>query len=389
MKQTPKTDSSGFCLQQLKKNSRELWGLQQHNESQWNSLPSGRDAIFSPFVLGCFLHSSFHLYVSFVTELLKKKRSTSHHQQSANYTGNELRKANILILREMLILRETFCSSQQRIRPTPRFWERVCQVKAELFPMWYIQPSVKSPQITFNDSPACSKHLKYHLTEYETKSGPASRWPPPRRRLGQPRWPPRTSCSSLHLFQFHSVPGGILLPWARINEMFSPPWFSLPAVHFCPPLCSFSQSDPPKLLCAHFLSLPCLSSLPTSDSPHSKMLLLPAQNPGVAPLPPAITPGSPPCPPGQRGWWGGGRKALPAKGCREGGKPPCLQKYWQSRWHKAMPVPFCCWWLWQRSLQDVFRWKICFVSVSMAPGIWAPAFASQFNFSFMEHAAMD
>lgn len=47
---------------------------------------------FSPFVLGCFLHSSFHLYLCFVTKLLEKKNPNSDQQKSENYAGNELRE---------------------------------------------------------------------------------------------------------------------------------------------------------------------------------------------------------------------------------------------------------------------------------------------------------
>jgi len=91
MKQTPETDWSDFCLQQLKKNSRELLVQQQHNESQQKSLQPGRDAIFSPL---CLVLSAKHFppVSVFHMESLKIK-PTSYHQQSAIYFGKDLRRA--------------------------------------------------------------------------------------------------------------------------------------------------------------------------------------------------------------------------------------------------------------------------------------------------------
>lgn len=64
--------------------------------------------------------------------------------------------------------------------------------------------------------------------------------------------PPQAGSALLahELLLFTLVPvllcaGGILLPWAKANEMGSPPCFSLPAVHFSLLLCnSSSHSDP-------------------------------------------------------------------------------------------------------------------------------------------------
>lgn len=72
MKQTPKTDWSGFCLQQLKSQQRAVSSA----AAQWitEKLPATEEwCSFPSFVLGCFLHSSFHLYLGFVTKLLEKK----------------------------------------------------------------------------------------------------------------------------------------------------------------------------------------------------------------------------------------------------------------------------------------------------------------------------
>lgn len=170
--------------------------------AQWitGKLPATAERChFFPFVLGCFLHSSFHLCLVFLSQNYFKKKLTSHHQQSANYTGNELRQANVLILRETLVLRETSCSSQPFLRLMPGFWERVCQVKVELFPMGYMQSGVKSPQVPFNDSLACSEHLQWHFTRVGDQIEAAGRWSPPHCRLGQPGWLLCASCSSLLL----------------------------------------------------------------------------------------------------------------------------------------------------------------------------------------------
>lgn len=122
--------------------------------------------------------------------------------------------------------------------------------------------------------------------------------------------------------------GGILLPWAKINEMFSPPWFSLPALHFPLLLCnSSSLSDPPRLLCAHFLSPSLLPSLPTSDSPCSEMLLLPVQNPAVAPLLPAVTPGSSPLPAGAERLVRGRKEDSACQGLQGEREAPHHEKY--------------------------------------------------------------
>lgn len=185
----------------------------------------------------------------------------------------------------------------------PRSGERVCKVKAELFPVRYIQPSVKSPQVTFNDSLACSKHLKYHLTEYETKLGPAGRWPQPRCRLGQPRWPPRTSCSSLHLFQFCSV----------LEEFFFPGQKSMK--------CSLCYGFPFQLFTfASSYAVPLHSRVPPGSSvvifwPSRACPLVPPWTPLAVrrcccqpkillslPYPLPSPQALPPCPPGQRGW---------------------------------------------------------------------------------------
>lgn len=180
MKQTPKTDWSGFCLQQLKRQHRAVSSA----AAQWISEAPchwGEMWFFSPFVLGCFLHSSFHLYLGFVTKLLKKDPN-SDQQKSANYTGNEPRKANVLILRETLIVREMPCSSHPCIRLMLCFWERGCQVKADVLCMQYIQLSMEGPQVTFKNSLPCCKHLKHSLTGYET----SGKWPQPHHSLVSP-----------------------------------------------------------------------------------------------------------------------------------------------------------------------------------------------------------
>lgn len=77
--------------------------------------------------------------------------------------------------------------------------------------MGYVQSGVKSPQVPFNDSLACSEHLQWHLRRVGDQIGAASRWSPPHRRLGQPGRPLCASCSSLLLLQFLCAEG-ILLP---------------------------------------------------------------------------------------------------------------------------------------------------------------------------------
>lgn len=208
----------------------------------------------------------------------------------------------------------------------PCFCQRVCQVKAELFPLQHTQPSVKSPHVTFNNSLACFKHLKYHFTEYETKWGSAGRWSLPCRRLGQPHQPPRMSCSSSHLFHFCSVLGEFFFPGQKSMkcslhhgfpfQLFTFPsscavplhsWitpvssvliFCLP--HSCP---LFPPQTPLAVRCCY-----CLLKI---------LLLLPY----ALPLPQALLP----CLLGQRGWWGGGRRTLPVKGCKERGRPPTMK----------------------------------------------------------------
>lgn len=184
--------------------------------------------------------------------------------------------------------------------------------------MRYIQSSAKSTQVPFNDSLACSKHLKYHLTEYETKSGPASRWSPPSCRLGQPCWPPRTSCSSLHLFQFHSVLGEFFFPGQKSMKCSLQHGFPFQ------PFTSHSSCAVGSLqapLCSFSLSLvPVLSS-------HLRLCLLPDQNLAVAPLLPAITPGSSPLPAGAEKLARGRKEGPACQGLQGGGKAPLPPKY--------------------------------------------------------------
>lgn len=212
MKQTPKTDWSGFCLQQLKKQQRAVSSA----AAQWITvkLPASEEnAFFSLFVLGCFLHKQLSPVSGFLSWNYWKKNANSDQQKSANYTANELR-ANALILRETLKVSEIQCSPQPCIRLMSYFWERECKVKADVLSMQYIQLSVKSPQVTFNNPLPCCKHLKHSLTGYET----SGKWSQPQHSPGQPCWPMHLSCHSLQFFWFHSVLGEFFFPGQKLMK---------------------------------------------------------------------------------------------------------------------------------------------------------------------------